>query len=382
MTHRICVFVWLLAWPALAAAQEDLAFQIRWLAIDANEGCDVGDIDGDNRPDVVAGRNWYRNGDWTPRPIRSFGDVNQYAESNCDFLWDVNQDGALDVVTGGFFDPIVRWYENPGPESALAGLQWKARALADTGLKTNEASFLRDLDGDGVPEWITNQWNKNNPLLVWRFAAEDGQRILKHVKIGERNGHGMGFGDLNNDGRDDILVGTGWYERPEGDPWRQPWTFHPDWDRAFSCPVFIRDLNGDAIQDVLFGAPHDFGLILWIGRGPDSKGKLQFEEQVVDRSFSQLHCIHFCDLDGDGRDELLTGKRVKAHNGRDPGGKDPAVLCYYDIDDQARFTRREIVRGSVGIGLQIRTVDLDGNGALDIVVAGKEGTQVLLQQSR
>ena len=350
------------------------------MTIDANEGCAVADFDGDGRLDVAAGRNWYRNGDWTPRPVRSFGDVNDYAASNCDFAMDVNKDGLMDIVSGGFFDPKVRWYENPGAERAVVGLQWPEHELADTGLKTNEASFMHDLDGDGIPEWITNQWNPNNPLIVWRSAEKDNQPVLVSTVIGPKNGHGIGFGDVNNDGREDILVGTGWYERPEGDPFTAKWTFHADWNRAFSCPMYVRDIDRDGKNDVLFGNPHDFGLYLWKGKGPDATGKLQFEEQIVDRSFSQLHCIHFADLDGDGVEELITGKRVRAHNGNDPGGKEPPETCYYVLSPKGGFTKHTINRGEVGIGLQIRTADIDADGDLDIVLAGKEGTQILFNQ--
>jgi hypothetical protein len=46
------------------------------------------------------------------------------------------------------------------------------------------------------------------------------------------------------------------------------------------------------------------------------------------------------------------------------------------------FDAYTIDQGQVGAGLQIRTADLDEDGDVDIVVAGKEGTQILLNQSR
>ena len=91
--------------------------------------------------------------------------------------------------------------------------------------------------------------------------------------------------------------------------------------------------------------------------------------------------LHLADIDGDGEDELITGKRVFAHNGKDPGGKEDPVLYYYNWDaKQKRFDRKTIVEGSAGTGLQIATGDLNGDGRLDIAVAGKSGTYVIFNE--
>ncbi|MEZ6067852.1 MAG: VCBS repeat-containing protein [Planctomycetaceae bacterium] len=375
---------------------DPIPFEIKLLTVDANEGCDVADVDGDGKLDVIAGRNWYRNPDWAPRPLRYIPDWNGYVESNCDFAVDVNGDGRVDVVSGSFIPTQVHWYENPGEEGLRLGQYWKQHQLVDTGYSQNEGTFLHDIDGDGRPEWISNSWNKSNPQLVWSFGAveeqvevkEGNQTVTRTVQrptlirhtIGESgNGHGVAFGDFNNDGREDIVVSTGWYERPEGNPFAGEWTWHPRWpDLHASCPMLIRDLDGDGINDLIWGKGHEYGLFVWWGKGVDDKGEPQFEEELIDDSYSQPHTLHFADLDGDGKDELLTGKRVRAHNGNDPGGKEPPILCYYSFDaGTKKFTRHIINEGQVGTGLQFRTVDLDGDGDIDIVKAGKEGTHIL-----
>jgi len=400
MLRTACLSLLLALCASLASAEHPVPFDVKLLYVDANEGCDIADVDGDGKLDVIAGRNWFQNPDWTPRPLRQFEDWNGYVTSNGDFTWDVNGDGRVDVIAGSFLPTAVYWYENPGEEALKLGQLWPQHMLVDTGLSANEASFLHDIDGDGTPEWITDSWNPANPMIIWSLGTREETQTVKQGNeelrreiqrpalqrhlIGEQgNGHGMAFGDINNDGREDILVGTGWHERPEGDPLNEPWRFHEVWNLHSSCPMLVRDLDGDGINDLIWAKGHDYGLYLWKGKGPDESGKLQFEEQVIDDSFSQAHALHFADLDGDGRDELITGKRVRAHNGNDPGGKEPPLVCYYTWDEgSTKFTRHMIEKGTVGIGLQIRTADIDADGDIDIVVAGKDGTQILFNRRK
>ncbi len=374
-----------------------LKFEVKLLTVDANEGCDVADVDGDGKLDVVAGRNWYRHGEWVPRPVRLIDDWSGYVRSNGDWAYDVNGDGRPDVVTMDFTQGNVCWYENPGAEALARGMLWPQHVLVDTKQQTNEVCYLVDINGDGTPEWIANQWNPKSDMILWQFGTEEKEVdvqqggktekvrqsvpvLVGHV-IGSQNGHGIGFGDINNDQREDILIGTGWYERPEGDPLAQTWKFHPDWELQAACPMLVTDLDGDGVNDIVGSEAHKYGIYIRRGLGPAADGKLQFEEHLIDKSFSQAHCLVFADLDGDGVNELITGKRVRAHNGGDPGSGDPPIMRYYVWNPQSKsYEGHTINEGAVGGGLQIRTADLDADGDIDIVVAGKDGTQILFNQ--
>lgn len=386
-----------------SAIQGEIKFQPKLLTIDANEGIDIADINGDGKLDVVSGRNWYAAPEYAPRPLRVIEDWNGYVQSNGDFALDVDQDGLVDVVAGSFLPTKVHWFKNPGDEGLRLGNLWQKNLLVDTKLSQNEASFLHDFDGDGIPEWISNSWRKENPVVVWKFGFVETEvkttqgkgsnakqvtqkkkvpTLTKHIVGTNGNAHGMGFGDINNDGREDILIATGWYERPEGDPFAKPWVFHADWEYLHaSCPMLVRDLNGDGINDLVWGKGHDFGLYWWQGEGVGTDGKLQFKQHLIDDRFSQPHTVHFADLDGDGQDELITGKRVRAHNGNDPGGKDIPCMYFYRWNKQSNeFKRFVIDEGHIGTGLQIRTADLNSDGRMDIAVSGKDGTWLLFQR--
>ncbi|MFW6114458.1 MAG: FG-GAP repeat domain-containing protein [bacterium] len=395
--------VWTIVFCAVfvrvSTAAHPVEFEVRLLSVDANEGCDVADFDQDGKLDVIAGRNWYRNGEWVPRPVRGIEDWNGYVRSNGDWAYDCNGDNFPDVIAMDFTAGEVYWYENPGPKGLKLGHLWTPHLLGDTKQKNNEACYLIDLVGDGTPEWHANQWNKRNPMLMWTLESEQEEvevkqggktkkvtrqmpTIQKHV-IGEVNGHGVGFGDINNDGREDIVFGLGWYERPAGDPLEQEWVYHDDWELHGSCPMLIYDVDGDNINDLVWSNSHDYGIYLWRGTGKDADGNLTFEEQTIDKSFSQAHCLQRADLNGDGRKELITGKRVLAHNGGDPGSDEPPIMRYYVWDaESGSFDAYTINEGEVGAGLQIRTADLDADGDVDIVVAGKDGTQILFNQRR
>jgi hypothetical protein len=403
MNKLLSCFAALLLFSTCVSADDPVQFSVRQLTIDGNEGIAAGDVDGDGKIDLVAGRNWYPGGQWTPRPLRTVDDWNGYVESNGDYLFDMNGDGRLDVIAGSFLPTEVHWYENPGDEALRLGKLWPKHLLLDTGQSQNEGQLMEDIDGDGRPEWIVNSWKKDTPAFIYRLVEKEGHKVkaessaakkpkkkaasdgnpkfdLVAHQVGERgNGHGVAVGDINNDGRKDLLVGQGWYEQPANQPWDKPWTFRRNWDLHASLPMVVVDLDEDGDSDLIIGNGHDFGLYWWENVGRDDEGKINFDEHEIDKSFSQPHCLLWTDITGDGKAELITGKRYFAHNGRDPGGNEMPCMYYYTWDSQSKtFTRQTIEEGHVGSGLQIVAQDLNGDSKVDLAVAGKSGTHLLL----
>lgn len=364
-----------LAFSLCSAEAKELSFKKQKLYQDCNEACEIADFNKDGILDISAGRNWFAGPDYTPSPVRDIEEFGKdYQENNAEHALDVDKDGWLDIVSTAFKLPTMHWYKNPGEIGLDFGKKWQKKEFG-TIQKNNEIVLFEDLDGDGEKDMISNSWIPTIPLVVAKMKT--GVDKIEPVKVGMKNGHGLGVGDINGDGRLDLLFQDGWYEQGEKGPFAEDWTLHTDWHyKHASCPMIVVDLNGDGKNDVIRGNGHNYGLY-WMEQLEPVEGKTKWKEHLVDESYSQLHSLAYFDVDKDGEKELVTGKRVRAHSGRDPGGNEPAVMYYYDWNkSELKFERHLIAKG-VGTGLHIKYGDLNKDGHIDIVVSGKSGTYIL-----
>lgn len=352
-----------------------LVFRKILIADERYESAGVFDVTGDGVPDIVSGAYWYPGPDFKKKHL--IGEVRAEGEYYDDFStvpMDVNGDGFTDFVTGGWWGGTIQWRENPRGDPAK---EWPEHVIAEVG--NVETTRAWDVDGDGRPEIVPN--TPGGALRVFKLITDDeGKgtgRFSEHVIYSGRSGHGFGFGDIDGDGRGDFVLAKGWLEapKPPDDPLEGEWKFHEEFDLgSASCPVIVADVNGDGLADLIVGQAHGYGLDWWEQRLRG--GRREWIKHPIDPENSQYHDLIWTDIDGDGEPELVTGKRYRAHCGKDPGALDPVGVYYFKWTGEG-FSKQVIdygpVRVATGCGIQFQVIDVDGDGRPDIVAPGKDG---------
>lgn len=364
MRYGLLVVVGAGAWLAWTAGRPpEIPFRKHMLDLGASETCAFGDVNRDGRADIISGEFWYEAPSWKPHRFREISFTNNYVDNFSDLALDVDEDGNTDVISVSWFSRRIVWYRNPGRGQG----NW-TETVIDPGFPV-EFAILADLDNDGRAREVLPQFGQEQAPLAWYEIR--GGTFVRHIAFEKSIPHGIGAGDINRDGRTDILTPRGWLEAPP-DPRSGAWTFHPDFNLGATGFLHVLDVNEDGRPDLVGSMAHDYG-VFWLERREEGA----WRKHVIDDSWSQAHALSVADLNDDGRPDLITGKRYMAHNGRDPGEREPLGVYWYEYRQGAAGIEwiRHIVDYSTraGGGMQIPVADLDGDGDLDFAVAGKSG---------
>lgn len=365
-------------------------------------GADVADINRDGEPDLISGPFYYLGPDFTSQyefyPARVFNPGEEYVNDMITFAHDWTGDGWVDILRTER-RPIVM-HVNPGNKKSL----WdEIHVLPDV---CSETAIRGDVDGDGQPEIVYigsdgrvayGEPDPSNTLGPWRVW-----KISEPIVAG-CNTHGAGIGDLNGDGRTDILSARGWWEQPAEGPDRGVWIYHDDWfGRLTRSPqhpggaeISVYDFNGDGLNDVVTSlSAHGWGLA-WYEQKRDASGTISFDEHMImgdfstanagGVTFSQLHSgATLGDIDRDGIMDFVTGKRHWSHldsyTDPDPYGE-PVIYWYRTVRNSeapggVEFVP-ELIHNKSGVGSEVKVLDINGDGLLDIATSGSYGTFII-----
>jgi hypothetical protein len=385
-----------------------------------SEGVTTADIDRDGLVDIIAGDVWYKAPDWKRLEIRPLGPyygmmpdptrprgsgASYYARSIANYVKDIDGDGWLDVITMNTQGGPCYWYRNPAGKFNQLWQEYLAIELFH-----NESPHMVDIFGDGNPVVLAGHHiGENKYTLSWFSIPNDPTKLWTANIIGHPDnfkysvkyreamyfapggmGHGLGVGDLNKDGKQDILTGKGWYENLSKDRSSASWKFHVIPLDSMADPagigltfshMHVNDFDGDGDNDIIGSSAHRYGL-WWFEQ--QKKGKdVNFVKHEITMAFSQLHSMAAADLDKDGVVEYVTGKRYLAHLGKDPGEMDAAVILYVRPEKKGKNPvqfQTHIIDDNSASGTQIWFEDFNKDGKIDIVTSNKKGTRIFRQK--
>ena len=405
-----------------------------------SEGAAIGDINGDGKPDVVAGPFWWEGPAFEKKHAYyepKIFSINGYSDNFFAYVHDFDADKRNDILILGFPGKEARLYLNPGTHDDKP---WPMHIVAD--VVDNESPVFTDITGDGKPEivcstggkfgWFAPNWSK--PTEKWPFVAvTDDMKVAKFT-------HGLGVGDVNGDGRLDLLEARRWWENTGI---TKSGNHGPAVPSSFiqhnfaagvggGAQMFAYDFDGNGKNDVFTAlAAHRYGVAVYLQdkhtsdlmssptiktapgkvevkvtrryevgedgkeipgtaqdlRGPHWTRVMLASEQPQDNDygivFSQPHAAHLADIDGDGVKDIVTGKRYWAHNGHDPDERGHRVIYWYQTKRDGKggvdFVPH-LVDAESGVGVDVQVGDVNSDSLPDIVVGNKAGVYILTQQ--
>ena len=325
------------------------------------------DVNQDGRLDIVSGGWWYEAPTWKQHFLRDVQEIRGRYDDYSNLPFDVNGDGRLDLISANYRSESIFWIENKGTDV------WPTHQVATPGHM--ETGQLYDIDGDGRLDLLP----AGKEFAAWwsidssTKPASDGW--TRHDLPPQVMGHGIGFGDVNADGRGDIIGVKGWAQAPR-DRRAGQWEWQPEFvlHRDASVPILVHDVDRDGDADLVWGRGHRTGLY-WLEQQRDSEAASDWQQHAIDTEWTQLHSLLLADLDNDGHEEVIAGKRYLGHDGRDVGEYDPMLVAAYQFDPEQRKWRRTLLDwGSrAGVDLDPKAVDLDADGDIDLLCPTRGG---------
>ncbi|MCP4545706.1 MAG: T9SS type A sorting domain-containing protein [bacterium] len=267
------------------------------------------DINDDGRTDVVAasytGRRvaWYRNegGDpveWT----RFWVNTSYYHDPHEVCVDDLNLDGYMDVLaTSSSQHDVAVWFgDGQDPPN------WTKQTVR-TNFRMGKSVRSGDIDGDGLPDIVGAALQDND--VMW-FRNDGGDPIVWEPGLidGDFYGvHRVQAVDMDNDLDLDVVGAAylgnmvAWWENVDGAG--GDWTRHNvGYGVNKACVAAGALLDDDEIMDIAATGQQSDEVSVWYR---ESLTAHTWTKREVDGSFDRVWPLDICDLNGDGREDII-----------------------------------------------------------------------------
>lgn len=302
------------------------------------------------------------------------------ARQNCihSTVLDVDGDGDMDWV-GTVAADHPFWLENPGSALAFAG-PWRARAV-DHDITGIHCLTTADVNNDGRDDVVINNFEPEKGLrdsIAWFEVPVDPHRAdhwIRHVfAAGDARGgsHYMGVGDIDGDGWKEIAVGA------KGGPFADG-----NWFAYWQNPG-RQTINGPwkkvllaseqtAATNILPADINGDGLVDWVASRGHGQGAIWFQNpawkiHTIDAQIRYPHSLTVADHDQDGDVDVATC------------GFGSERVMWYENNGKGRFELHMLDDAQQSYDL--RSVDMDGDGDLDLLNAGRGTHNVAWYENR
>ncbi|MGY8749804.1 MAG: FG-GAP repeat domain-containing protein [Pirellulales bacterium] len=342
-------------------------------------GTAIGDVDGDDRPDILLADKkqfvWYRNPDWKRFVIAE--NLTQ-RDNVCIAARDIDGDGKVEIAVGGQWNPGdtensgAVFYLAPGPdrkerwtpielhhEPVVHRMRWLKMSDKKFGLVVAPLHGRGNKNGEGVGSRLLVYQMAEGPEQPWKVDLIDDEYHVTHnfdVAATRHDADGEDLFYLGREGAKRIRLRDGQWHR----------------ERLLGIKGggeirFGRNAAGVSFLSTIEPF-HGTDLVLYETKmSPENKPLPFAQRTVLDSKLNQGHAIAVGDFFGNGEAQIVAGWRKPNEDGKF------GIKIYFaePSDGPEREWNSFFVDENTMACEDLRAADLNGDGRLDIVASGR-----------